>query len=200
MQDNQDSLDLRTRILDAFMVRAKEHGVRAVSTDELAKVVGISKKTLYKEFRSKEEMVLGILDRWEKHIKTELPITDFDNPKQFAFANVERWYEIDAQFSQQFWDDVSHDYPALTKKYFDCMFDVAREVGGRLMPYKKPGLSKEFVREAYLLLVMHTAQPDFYLKAKTPRKDAVLMGLDVWLDGALLLPESFSQRGDGEES
>ena len=189
---NTETPDLRTRILDTFMQGAKEVGVRAVSTDDLAKTLSISKKTLYKHFRSKEEMVLGILDRWEARMKSELPVTGIDNPKLFARANVERWYEIDAQFSPKFWEDVSHDYPSLTKKYFDCMFEVGREVGGRLMPFMKPTLSRDFVREAYILLVMHTAQPDFFEKAKVSRKEAVLMGLEVWLDGALMLPESFT--------
>jgi len=192
MHDDKETLDLRSRILDTFMARAKEVGVRAVSTDDLARTLSISKKTLYKQFRSKEEMVSGILDRWEARIKAELPITDISSPKEFARANVERWYEIDAQFNPKFWEDVAHDYPALTKKYFDAMFDVAREVGGRLMPYMKPNLSREFVREAYMLLVMDTAQPVFFEKAKVDRKTAVLMGLEVWLDGALELPPTFS--------
>jgi AcrR family transcriptional regulator len=195
MQDDHDDIetsDLRTRILDTFMERAKVVGVRAISTDDLARTLSISKKTLYKQFRSKEEMVLGILDRWELRIKAELPITEIHNPKQFARLNVERWYEIDAQFTPKFWEDVGHDYPTLTKKYFDCMFEVARAVGSRLMPYMKPNLTRGFVRETYFSLVMHTAQPEFYEKAKVERKDAVLMGLDVWLDGAFFLPESFS--------
>ena len=198
MTDDKDTLDLRTQILDAFMLRAKEVGVRAVSTDELAKTLAISKKTLYKQYRSKEEMVSGILDRWEARMKSELPITDIDNPKQFARANVERWYEIDAQFNPKFWEDVQKDYPEVMTKYFNCLFDVAREVGGRLMPFMKPNLSREFVREAYFMLVMHTAQPDFYEKAKVSPKEAVLMGLEVWLDGALQLPESFSSTNSAQ--
>lgn len=192
-EEHSSSGDLRTRVLDAFMESAREVGVRAVSTDDLARALSISKKTLYKLFRSKEEIVCGVLDRWEQRMKSELPITGYDNPKQFARANVERWYEIDAQFSPKFWEDVGHDYPALTKKYFDCMFEVAREVGGRLMPYMKPTLTRDFVRQCYMSLVHYTAQPEFYEKAKVSRKDAVLMGLEVWLDGALQLPDSFPE-------
>lgn len=200
MMDSNDTLiDLRTRILDTFMQRATEQGTRAVSTDELAKSLGISKKTLYKQFRSKEEMVLGILERWEEKIRSELPMLSYENPKEFARANVIRWYEIDAQFSQQFWDDVGLDYPALTKKYFDCMFDVARQVGGRLMPFKKADLSRDFIREAYFSLVLRTTQPAFYEKAKVERKEAVRMGLEVWLDGAFNLPETFPESHPDSE-
>lgn len=192
MRAEKETHALRMRVLDAFMENAKEVGVRAVSTDDLARILSISKKTLYKQFRSKEEMVHGIMDRWEEQINAELPITDIDNPKEFARANVMRWYEIDAQFSQKFWEDVTHDYPALIKKYFDCMFAVARQVGGRLMPYMKSNLTRDFVRESYMSLVLLAAQPDFYKKAKAARKDAVMMGLEVWLDGAFRLPDSFS--------
>ena len=89
MHDEKETHDLRTRILDTFMERAKVVGVRAVSTDDLARTLSISKKTLYKEFRSKEEMVFGLLDRWELRMKAELPIVDIDNPKRFARANVD---------------------------------------------------------------------------------------------------------------
>ncbi len=193
LDTNIEPSDLRVRILDAFMARAKEVGVRAVSTDELAKTLSISKKTLYKQFRSKEEIVSGVLDRWEQQIKENLPLLDFESPKEFAVANARRWFEIDSQFSPQFWEDASQDYPALRSKYFDCLLEVARVVSRRLSPYRKPNLPKEFVREAHVLLVFKTVESDFYEKANVSREEAHFMGINVWLDGCFDLPKTFDQ-------
>ena len=47
--------------------RSAEHffrrGFRRVTSDELAREAGISKRTLYRHFRSKEEILSGVIER-----------------------------------------------------------------------------------------------------------------------------------------
>ncbi|MCW8196594.1 TetR/AcrR family transcriptional regulator [Proteobacteria bacterium 005FR1] len=188
-QESQEEADLKARIVETFLERAKEVGVRAVSTDEMAKSLSISKKTLYKIFRSKEELVAEVLNGWEERLKRPLDFSSGDDPRSVVHAAVGRWYDNDAQFKPVFWEDVGSDYPALRKKYFDVMFEKMRHIGSHLTEYRRPGMSKEFGLRVYMLLMMSAPQPGFYEKAKMDRRDAVMKALDVWLDGVFDLPD-----------
>jgi AcrR family transcriptional regulator len=54
---------LKARILDHAETRLLEQGFRGMRVDELARDVGISKRTLYEQFRTKEEMAREALIR-----------------------------------------------------------------------------------------------------------------------------------------
>ncbi|MFO7567497.1 MAG: TetR/AcrR family transcriptional regulator [Enhygromyxa sp.] len=54
---------LKARILDHAETRLLEQGFRGMRVDELARDVGISKRTLYEQFRTKEEMAREALTR-----------------------------------------------------------------------------------------------------------------------------------------
>jgi AcrR family transcriptional regulator len=160
-----------------------------VSTDEMAKSLSISKKTLYKVFRSKEDLVREVLNGWEERLRKPLDFSTGDDPRKVVHEAVGRWYDNDAQFKPVFWEDVGNDYPALRKKYFDVMFEKMRHIGSHLTEYRKPGMSKEFGLRVYMLLMMNAPQPEFYEKARMDRREAVMKALDVWLDGVFDLPD-----------
>lgn len=61
MQRQRQSL--KARILDHAETRLLEQGFRGMRVDELARDVGISKRTLYEQFRTKEEMAQEALMR-----------------------------------------------------------------------------------------------------------------------------------------
>lgn len=197
--EGQDHANLKARIVRTFVERAKEVGVRAVSTDEMAKSLAISKKTLYKIFRSKEELVAEVLNSWEERLKRPLDFSQTDDPRSVVHAAVGRWYDNDAQFSPVFWEDVGNDYPALRKKYFDVMFEKMRHIGSHLTEYRKPGMSKEFALRVYMLLMMSAPQPNFYEKAQMDRREAVMKALDVWLDGVFDLPDRARPVADSKK-
>lgn len=52
---------LRTRIVDAARELFHEHGYSKVSASEIAQAIGISKKTLYKEFETKEDILRAVI-------------------------------------------------------------------------------------------------------------------------------------------
>ena len=56
-QSQEQDQGLRTRITDAARALFLDHGYSKVSTSEIAEAIGISKKTLYKEFENKEEIL-----------------------------------------------------------------------------------------------------------------------------------------------
>src|SRR5580692_10678376 len=53
--------NLRSRIVDAARELFHEHGYSKVSASEIAQAIGISKKTLYKEFETKEDILRAVI-------------------------------------------------------------------------------------------------------------------------------------------
>lgn len=74
---DQDGKGTRARILKAAEVLFYAEGIRAVSMDRLAEAAGVTKKTLYYHFRSKDDL-------------TEAYLLARDQPNLLAFA---RWYD-----------------------------------------------------------------------------------------------------------
>jgi AcrR family transcriptional regulator len=56
----------RERILDTAYELFSRRGVRAVGVDEVIEHAGVAKATLYRHFRSKDELVLAFLERREQ--------------------------------------------------------------------------------------------------------------------------------------
>lgn len=62
--------DVRQQILDATQRVVYERGISAVRTDELARTLGISKKTLYQHFSSKEELLQAMQEMTQARHKS----------------------------------------------------------------------------------------------------------------------------------
>lgn len=193
MENNEKATMMRDRILSTFMEHAKVEGIRAVSTDQMAKYLSISKKTLYKHFRSKEEIVGAMLAIWQDRVKEPVFIKVGENPREVIRRSVEEWYDNDKEFCPTFWEELGEDYPALGKHYFHTMFERSNRIGKQLRQFRKPTLSEGLVREAYMLLMMRSSEKSFYEAAQLERKQSVLSCLEVWIDGCLDLPDAYTE-------
>jgi AcrR family transcriptional regulator len=60
-----EPMSARDRILEAAYGLFSSRGIRAVGTEEVLATAGVSKSTLYRHFRSKENLVLAFLQRRE---------------------------------------------------------------------------------------------------------------------------------------
>lgn len=55
-------MDYRQRIISAFKELAAVQGISRVTVDELAERTGISKRTIYRYFESKEQIIVSVLE------------------------------------------------------------------------------------------------------------------------------------------
>ena len=56
--------DARTRLLDAARQRIRTQGYAATSVDDLCAAAGVTKGSFFHHFKSKEDMVLAAVERW----------------------------------------------------------------------------------------------------------------------------------------
>lgn len=61
-------MDSRVRIIEATVEEFNEKGLK-ITMDDLAKRLGMSKKTLYLEFNSKEDLLLEVIERFFDEVK-----------------------------------------------------------------------------------------------------------------------------------
>ncbi len=59
------------------------HGYRRVTVDEVAAALGISKKTLYKHFASKEDLLLAVMETFYAEIQAEIDTLHADPSLDF---------------------------------------------------------------------------------------------------------------------
>ena len=68
----KEDAQLRERVLSHAGKRFFEEGFSRITTDELSRELGISKKTLYREFRSKKEILGAVVRRKLEEVEREL--------------------------------------------------------------------------------------------------------------------------------
>jgi AcrR family transcriptional regulator len=80
-------LELREKILEGARELFMQYAIKSVTMDDIARHLSVSKKTLYVEFKDKEELVLEVTKReMEKHLAT------FDEIEQSAGSALEELY------------------------------------------------------------------------------------------------------------
>jgi AcrR family transcriptional regulator len=71
MTPPQDTADIKERIICAASERFIEEGLSRVPVEEIAAGLGISKKTFYKHFRSKDELLMVVTERLLEGIRDQ---------------------------------------------------------------------------------------------------------------------------------
>ena len=114
MPESNSQVSVGNRILDVCFTAFNQNGYNAVSMDYVARTLRISKKTIYKNFASKEEILQqGIrneLDRFEQSIRSSFPLPA---KKEYllGFALLYRKYKD--RFSPQLLADIREELPHL---------------------------------------------------------------------------------------
>lgn len=113
------SQDVRDRILEGAYERFRQFGVRRVTMDEISGGLRMSKKTLYRHFTGKKELVRELLMReYSWHLTAVLECINHGGTAQEAFlAGFARLGEMLRQASPVFLADVRSEYPDIWEEF-----------------------------------------------------------------------------------
>jgi len=194
--DNTQKPQLRTKLFDGdkgsithqivelFAKHANTKGIRAIPMGDLAKELRISTKTLYKNFRTKEDIIYELVVKWEKRVHK--PITYYgDDLIEILRTWLKIWIDNDAQFSTEFWTDLKTDYPQLYKVYVDSLYYRIETLKIKVAPYLKEGINPEFAWQAYFILMTACSQAKTFETLKMTREECVFEAFDFWIQGAV---------------
>lgn len=124
-KDNRIEGEVKKRILDTAENLFFEKGITTVTMDEVAHLCGISKKTLYQHFYSKDELIKSIVEEFLTSIKKEFSeIRNSSLSSQQKIVNLlVTVVKCIKKLNRQFPIDLQRFYPDL----WNMVEDVRRE-------------------------------------------------------------------------
>jgi len=72
--------DVKQRILTESMPLIFNNGIKAMTMDELAKRIGVSKRTIYEHFKDKDALLIAILNHYKKIRETQFNKISKESP------------------------------------------------------------------------------------------------------------------------
>ena len=113
-------MELKDRIILQAGELFVKHGIKRISMDEIASRLGISKRTIYQNFKDKEDLLLQYIRHMEK-MKTQY-IKDISKDEQTVVHLFLRIIEMRKEFdflNMIFIDDVKKYYPKANQELID---------------------------------------------------------------------------------
>jgi AcrR family transcriptional regulator len=185
----RNAADARERILVAFAERARVDGIRAVVMGELARSIGMSKKTLYQHFENKDDLVRALVAEWVARIHR--CAEDPSAPREDAHETLRWWTDVWARgrhdFSAAFWSDLEHDHPQAWA-LFDGLRSVSTPIHARVARAMRRDIDPKLAADLYHLVVGHFNDPAVAAGLGLDTRDAVMAALEIWMGGAMRPP------------
>jgi AcrR family transcriptional regulator len=100
--------DARTRILETAYELFSRHGIKAVGVDTVVEQSGVAKMTLYRHFRSKDDLVLAFLQLREERWTVEWLQTEVERRTEDPAARLLAIFDVfDGWFSERDFEGCS---------------------------------------------------------------------------------------------
>ena len=138
--------DILERILSMFT----RYGIRSITMDDIARELGVSKKTLYHVFQDKNDLIKRVIDfdiMQSRKLLEEAHRTDLDAIEEIFLVNG-RIHQIRSRYNPTFYYDLKRYYPETYQRWLSekrqNMFGL---IVGNLQKGKQEGLYRKEIRE-----------------------------------------------------
>jgi AcrR family transcriptional regulator len=196
MADEEKDI-LKNRIKELARTQFAKKGFSYVKTDDLAKDLGISKRTLYDHFPSKENLLSAVIDDELKAIDTQLnAIMKSELVKEGDFIGIMKkllglMSSQSCTFTKEFFDDIRRVAPSqwdrieeFRMKGFKANFDLLHNLG-----VKNGYVKKNINKEIFFLIFSHALHnimtPEVISKLPFTTLEVTESIIEVLLTGAL---------------
>jgi len=184
---------LRERIIEHARGRFFSSGFSKVTMDELSQELGISKKTMYQQFPSKDDLLDHAIE-WQIIEITGSLKRIFDSSDDFISKLSAMWDtfgHMACRVNRTFLDDVRRHRPELWKRieevrtknintHFAKMIDQGMALG-----LIRPDINKEVVILMYLSSIQGVVNPETLAEYSFSTEEALKTIFRVYLDGIL---------------
>lgn len=112
-------MDMKERIISAYRELSQSRGFYNITMDELASKAGISKRTVYRYFNSKEEIIEAVVDNFMDNMACQLEnIMAEDKRPEVIFPKMVKFFTQTNQiiFNPLVLEDLRQQYPYLWVK------------------------------------------------------------------------------------
>ncbi|MCX6183051.1 MAG: TetR/AcrR family transcriptional regulator [Bacteroidetes bacterium] len=107
----------KDRIIDESIQLFVKHGIRSVTMDEIAKQCGISKRTLYENFKDKEELLIHCVEKIHemKRKHHEEIVKTSDNVIEVLLTKITQMMKDASQLKPAFHKEINKYYPSVAE-------------------------------------------------------------------------------------
>ena len=191
---------VKDHILKAFYQLSFSYGLKKVTVDMLAKECGISKKTIYRIFESKEEIVDVFTDILLKNIEEQLRTIRIkeENPAIILENFFDFVISLTGKIPSGVFTDVKRFYPDIEEKIKNVRTRISSQfleiirIGVEQNYFKQ--INMKFISGFYTGMVHYIFNPDFFLDNDLTIEETIISFKNI-LFSALSKPESRHQAG-----
>lgn len=182
----------REKILNYTQRKFFSEGFYKTSIDQLARELSISKNTIYKHFRNKDEIVEAIMSEMLVSVSgkvSEIIKSDNDSIHKFVMlmgvlsANIGRFdsrFMKDVQlYTPHIWQKID---TARRKLMFENLSKLIRQGHREKMIKNYPA---ELVRTVHIGAMTSIANPEFLMNTSLSKSEAIRLAFEIILEGIL---------------
>jgi len=190
--------NLRTKniILEQGFAQFSQNGMRQFTVESLATNLGMSKKTIYKFFPTKEILIEKVIGNFTGSIKKKFmtvvesdddPINKFNSVMEFlrkkiGYIKMENLAEVKIRYPQ-IWNNIE-DFRLEMVRYITTIFEEAQDKG-----FANPELNMDVVAIIYINIINATFQPKFFLKNNLAPVDTIKTFVKMVTEGIFIYKE-----------
>lgn len=147
-------------ILEKVLALFKRYGNRSVTMDDIARELGMSKKTLYQEFKDKDDLINRVIDYDMEQSKGFLEgVRQSDsNAVQELFIVNRRMHSVRTLYSPTFYFDLKRYYPEIYQRWIqDKRSNMYTVITENLRKGKQEGIYRADIDE-HIIGRLHLAR------------------------------------------
>ena len=189
---SEQELIQREKILEHGFEVITQDGVRAFTIEYLARNLGMSKKTIYKHFPTKEELVKKIAQYMMGQVGSafEMVREKESNPVRQFLMVMEFIAEMAGRFPQKRLGEFKGNYPDIWYDIETFRLDRREDFYQMLSKAQAMGLARselnmKVLATIYIHIVNSTFQPEFFMKNDLPIGDTIRGFVSVVARGIL---------------
>ena len=137
---------VKQRIIEEASDLFLQAGVKSTTMDDLARHMGISKRTIYEKFKDKEALLIACINafRDENHLFFEKVFTKAENVVYAILVLLQKGVEQSAQRQFNMINDIRKYYPQVFKEHLTSLNDnKCREMGQLIQRGINEGVFRE---------------------------------------------------------
>jgi AcrR family transcriptional regulator len=138
--------DILDRILKMFM----RYGIRSITMDDIARELGVSKKTLYHDFEDKNDLIERVINfdmMQSRKFLEEVHRTELDAIEEVFKVNA-RIHEDRSRYSPTFFYDLKRYFPEFYRRWLeDKRQNMFGLIVGNLRKGKQEGVYRKEIQE-----------------------------------------------------
>jgi AcrR family transcriptional regulator len=158
MKDNNNTISIR--ILNSAAALFFKYGYSKATADEIAREAGVSKRTMYKYFSGKSQILENLIDMKIDFLHQQLQQilnSDFDFPEKLK-RTVSAVTEALQELSRDFLDEIRKSVPEIWQKISDYKKELVEKYYTKiLIEGKKSGHFKKNINIGVAVLLMMNA-------------------------------------------